>query len=87
MTQRAFPVGPGPQVGQRITVNPCSLGPAGIRTVGQATTVQILLQLGMVPSAANQAAVSINPTGVVTVNNVTVRGASGNVTLEALLPN
>lgn len=60
-------------VGSTITVNPCQVNvqTGGIVATGQATTVQILLQLGVVPSAANQAAVSINPTtGVVTVNGV-----------------
>jgi len=63
----------GTSVGQQITVNPCSFNvkTKGLQATGQATTVQILLQLGITPSAANQASVSINPdTGVVTVNNV-----------------
>lgn len=65
-------------VGTRITVNPCAVvvSTGGIRATGQATTVQILLQLGIVPSARNQALVSIDPaTGVVTLNN-TSTGAS-----------
>ena len=64
---------PGVTVGQSITVNPCQINvkTGGVVANGQATTVQILLQLGTVPSAANQATVSIDPaTGVVTLNNV-----------------
>jgi hypothetical protein len=64
---------PGVTVGQQITVNPCqyNVQTQGVQATGQATTVNILLQLGIVPSAANQASVSIDPTtGVVTVNNV-----------------
>ena len=64
---------PGVTVGQMITVNPCQVvvSTGGVQATGNATTVQILLQLGIVPSAANQASVSIDPkTGVVTVNNV-----------------
>jgi len=64
---------PGVTVGQQITVNPCQyvVSTGGVQATGNATTVQILLQLGIIPSAANQASVSINPTtGVVTVNNV-----------------
>lgn len=64
---------PGVTVGQQITVNPCqyNVSTGGVQATGQATTVQILLQLGIIPSAANQASVSIDPTtGVVTVNNV-----------------
>lgn len=64
---------PGVQVGNQITVNPCQyvVATGGVQATGQATTVQILLKLGIVPSAANQASVAINPTpGIVTVNNV-----------------
>jgi len=64
---------PGVTVGQQITVNPCqyNVSTGGVQATGQATTVNILLQVGLVPSAAQQAQVSINPsTGVVTVNNV-----------------
>jgi hypothetical protein len=64
---------PGVTVGQTITVNPCQyvVATGGVQATGNATTVQILLQLGIVPSAANQASVAIDPnTGVVTVNNV-----------------
>ncbi|HEV8585275.1 MAG TPA: hypothetical protein VGT02_09935 [Methylomirabilota bacterium] len=64
----------GLYVGQQITVNPCQyvVSTGTVQATGQATTVQILLQLGQVPSAANQAAVAINPnTGVVTYSNVT----------------
>ena len=64
---------PGVSVTDVITVNPCQyiVSTGGVQATGNATTVQILLQLGIIPSAANQASVSINPdTGVVTVNNV-----------------
>ena len=64
---------PGVTVGSQITVNPCQVNvrTGGVQATGQATTVQILLQLGITPSAANQASVSIDPnTGIVTVNNV-----------------
>ncbi len=64
---------PGITVGQTITVNPCQYNvlTGGLEATGQATTVQILLQLGQTPSAAVQAQVSIDPaTGIVTVNNV-----------------
>jgi hypothetical protein len=60
-------------VGQQITVNTCQyiVSTGGVQATGNATTVQILLQLGLTPSAVNQASVSIDPTtGVVTVNNV-----------------
>ncbi len=63
----------GVSVGETITVNPCQyiVATGGVQATGNATTVQILLQLGITPSAANQASVSIDPnTGVVTVNNV-----------------
>ncbi len=64
---------PGVTQGQQITVNPCQyvVSTGGVHANGQATTVQILLQLGLIPSAPNQASVSIDPSsGVVTVNNV-----------------
>ena len=64
---------PGVTAGQQITVNPCQyvVSTGGVQATGNATTVQILLQLGVIPSAANQASVSIDPvTGIVTVNNV-----------------
>jgi len=64
---------PGVNPGEQITVNPCQVNAqtGGVQATGQATTVQILLQLGVTPSAANQASVSIDSTtGVVTVNNV-----------------
>ena len=64
---------PGVTVGQTITVNPCQYNVAtkNVQATGQATTVQVLLNLGITPSAANQASVAIDPTtGVVTVNNV-----------------
>ena len=73
---------PGVTVNQQITVNPCqyNVQTSGIVANGQATTVNILLQLGVVPSAANQATVSIDQaTGVVTVNNV---NTGVNVTLQ-----
>lgn len=63
---------PGVTVGQQITVNPCryNVKTQGIRANGRATTVQILLQLGLIPSAPNQAEVEIDSdTGIVTVNN------------------
>jgi hypothetical protein len=58
--------------GESITVSPCQYDvlTGGIVANGQSTAVQVLLQLGITPSAPNQAQVSINPeTGVVTVNN------------------
>lgn len=72
---------PGVTVGEQITVNPCQyvVSTGGVQATGNATTVQILLQLGITPSAANQASVSIDPnTGVVIVNNV---NTGTNVTL------
>ena len=63
----------GITVGQQITVNPCTLNVAtgGVKANGQATTVNILLQLGQIPSATNQSTVIIDPTtGIVTINNV-----------------
>jgi len=55
----------GPQVGQRITVDPCEVSTRGtIEATGQATTVDILLKLGPTPSAPQQAQVSIDPTTV-----------------------
>jgi hypothetical protein len=85
VTTSTFPAGSGPQVGDRITVNPCqvNVSTGGVQATGQATTVQILLQLGATPSAANQSTVSINPTtGVVTINNVTLPAGVGSVTLQ-----
>ena len=64
---------PGITVGQVITVNLCQYNvlTQGLEARGQATVVNILLQLGLTPSAAAQAQVSIDPvTGIVTVNNV-----------------
>jgi len=87
VTLSTFPLGSGPQVGNTITVNPCQIiaETGGVQATGQATTVQILLQLGAVPSAANQATVSINPTtGVVTINNVTLSAAVGSVILQTV---
>lgn len=84
VTTSTFPPGTGPQVGDTITVNPCQLNVStgGVQATGQATTVQVLLQLGAIPSAENQSTVSINPTtGVVTVNNVTLPAGVGTVTL------
>jgi len=53
-----------------------------VQATGRATVVQILLQLGLVPSRANQANVAIDPTtGTVTVNNV---NTGLTVTLHAL---
>lgn len=71
---------PGITVGQVITVNPCQLNvqTGGVQATGQATTVNILLQLGLTPSAPQQSQVTINPTtGTVTVNGVN----TGTVTL------
>lgn len=79
-----FLPGSGPQVGNTITVNPCQFNvkTGGVQANGQATTVQILLQLGANPSAAQQSTVSINPTtGVVTINNFTLPAGVGSVTL------
>lgn len=64
---------PGVNVGEQLTVNVCQVNAqtGGVQATGQATTVQILLQLGITPSQANQASVSIDPnSGVVTINNV-----------------
>jgi hypothetical protein len=64
---------PGVPAGTRLTVNPClvNIATGGLRATGVATNVQILLQLGLIPSRPNQAAVTIDPaTGVVVVNNV-----------------
>lgn len=64
---------PGVAVGQQLTASPCqyAVRTSGIAATGRATTVQILLQLGLVPSAPQPAQVAIEPiTGVVTVNNV-----------------
>jgi len=65
---------PGISVGQTIgPINPCQINAqtGGVRATGQATVVQILLVLGLTPSAAQQAQVSIDPnTGRVTVNGV-----------------
>lgn len=75
---------PGLTVGQNITVNVCQViaQTGGVQATGNATTVQILLQLGLTPSAANQASVSIDPaTGVVTVNNVNT-GVSVTLTVQ-----
>jgi hypothetical protein len=60
-------------------VNPCSINAqtGGLSATGQATAVNILLQLGLVPSAPLQAQVSISPNGTVTVNGV----QGGTVTL------
>lgn len=63
---------PGLLVGQQITVQTCQyiVSTGGVQATGNATTVQILLQLGLTPSQPNQASVSIDPaTGIVTVNN------------------
>jgi hypothetical protein len=62
---------PGPQVGDKITVNPCSFDVAtgSIRT-NHGTLVNILVRLGLIPSRAQQAEVSIDADGVVTVNGV-----------------
>ena len=67
-----FPVGQGPQVGQTIgPINPCNVTATGsIQATGQAQTVQILLALGQVPSAPQQAQVAINPDGSVVINTV-----------------
>ncbi len=84
VTASTFPAGMGPQRGNTITVNPCQVNikTGGVQATGQATVVQILLQLGLVPSRANQANVAIDPdTGTVTVNNVST-GLT--VTLHAL---
>jgi hypothetical protein len=84
VTASTFRAGTGPQVGNTITVNPCQVNikTGGVQANGQATVVQILLHLGLVPSRANQAQVAIDPdTGMVTVNNVST-GLT--VTLKAL---
>lgn len=62
---------PGPQEGDRITVNPCSFDVAtgNIRT-NHGTLVNILVRLGFIPSRAQQANVVIDADGVVTVNGV-----------------
>lgn len=73
VTASTFLQGTGPQVGHTITVNPCRyvVQTAGMVANSQATTANILLQLGQTPSAIQQAQVAIDPvTGVVTVNNV-----------------
>lgn len=81
VTTSTFPAGTGPQVGETITVNPCQVNVAtqGVEATGQATTVQILLVLGLTPSAAQQAQVSIADDGTVTVNDV---NTGQTVTLE-----
>ena len=84
VTASTFPAGRGPQRGNTITVNPCQVNikTGGVQATGRATVVQILLQLGLVPSRANQANVAIDPTtGTVTVNNV---NTGLTVTLHAL---
>lgn len=65
---------PGITAGTVITVDPCRVvaKTGGIEATGQATTVQILLKLGLgPPSAPAQAQVTIDPvTGTVTINGV-----------------
>lgn len=71
-------------MGNTITVNPCqyTVQTGGVAATGKATKVQILLKIGAVPSAPNQATVSINATtGVVTITNVTLPAGVGSVTL------
>ena len=71
----------GVNVGDVITVDPCQINvqTGGVQATGQATTVNILLQLGQIPSAVSQASVAIDPTtGVVTINGVN----GGSVTLQ-----
>ena len=85
VTSSTFPAGTGPQVGDRITVNPCQYGSTtGIAAAGQATTVQILLQLGATPSVANQATVAIEAAGTVTLTNVTLPAGIGTVRLQVV---
>ncbi len=87
VTSSTFPVGQGPQVGDRITVDPCRLNArtGGIVVSGTATSVQILLALGALPSRANQAIVVINPTtGQVTLNGLRLPSGVGNVELQAV---
>ena len=70
VTASTFPP-PGPQKGDKITVNPCHYNVAthGIRT-NRRTLVHLLVQLGLIPSVAQQADVMIGPDGEVTVNGV-----------------
>jgi hypothetical protein len=61
----------GPQRGDKFTINPCHYDVAthGIRT-NHGTLVNILVRLGLIPSASQQAAVMIAYDGEVTVNGV-----------------
>lgn len=73
-------------MGDTITVDPCQVDveTGGVAATGQATTVQILLQLGIIPSEPNQTTVTTNPTtGQVTVINPILGGVvvPGSVTL------
>jgi len=85
VTKSTFPPGQGPQVGDKITVDPCrvSARTGGITVNGNATVVQILLALGATPSRANLGTVVIDPaTGHVTLNGVKLPSGTGNVELQ-----
>ena len=85
VTHSTFPPGQGPQVGDKITVDPCrvSARTGGITVNGNATAVQILLALGATPSRANLGTVVINQTtGHVTLNGVSLPSGTGNVELQ-----
>jgi len=83
VTVSTFPL-PGPQVGDRFTVNPCqyNVETQDLEATGKATSVHILLKLGLTPSAAQQAQVSIDSaTGGVVVNKI---NTGQSVTLQAV---
>lgn len=78
VTQSTYPIGHALATGSQVTVTPCTLSVATAGGKGDSVPYQasVTLVLGTANSTPVPVTVSINSTGVVTVNNVTVGSVS-----------